>query len=39
MTASPRRTCWNVEHPEVGVRLVVTARTDDEGRTIAWRRW
>ena len=33
------RTHWLVEHPEVAARLVVAARTDDEARAIAWRRW
>ena len=38
MTVSPR-THWNVEHPELAVRLVIAACTDDEARAIAWRRW
>ena len=38
-TASPRRTHWRVEHPEAAVRLVVAARTEDEARALAWRRW
>ena len=40
MSTVPRaRTHWTVEHPEVAARLVVAARTDDEARTLAWRRW
>ena len=40
MSTAPRaRTHWTVEHPEVTARLVVAARTDDEARAIAWRRW
>ena len=39
MTTSRQRTHWTVEHPEVAARLVVAARTDDEARAIAWRRW
>ena len=33
------RTHWTVEHPEVSARLVVAARSDDEARALAWRRW
>ena len=33
------RTHWLVEHPEVAARLVVAARSDDEARALAWRRW
>ena len=33
------RTHWTIQHPELAVRLVVAARTDDEARTLAWRRW
>ena len=36
--AAPR-TLWTVEHPEVPARLVVAARTADEARALAWRRW
>ena len=32
-------THWTVEHPEVPVRLVVAARSDEEARSLAWRRW
>ena len=39
MTVRLPRTHWNVEHPELAVRVVVAARTDDEARAIAWRRW
>ena len=39
MTAPPRRTHWNVEHPELAVRMVVAARTEDEAQAIAWRQW
>ena len=39
MTTAPPQTHWGVEHPEVAARLVVAARTDDEARAIAWRRW
>ena len=39
MTASPPRTHWCIEHPEVAARLVVAAGTDDEARAIAWRQW
>ena len=38
-TDSPERTHWNVEHPEARLRLVVAARTEDEARALAWRRW
>ena len=33
------RTHWCIEHPEVAARLVVAARTDEEARAMAWRRW
>ena len=36
---TPPRTHWCVEHPEVAARLVVSARSDDEARAIAWRQW
>ena len=39
MTGLLPRTYWRVEHPEVAARLVVAARTDDDARAIAWRRW
>ena len=39
MTASRVRTHWTVEHPEVPARLVVAARTEDDARALAWRRW
>ena len=39
MTTSRQRTHWTVEHPEVPARLVVAARTEDEARALAWRRW
>ena len=38
-TDSRGRTYWNVEHPEARLRLVVPARTEDEARALAWRRW
>ena len=38
-TAAPGRTHWNVEHREAGVRVTVAARTEDETRALAWRRW
>ena len=38
-TDSPEGPHWNVEHPEAPVRLVVAARTEDEARALAWRRW
>ena len=39
MTTSQPRTHWTVEHPEAPARLVVAARTEDEARALAWRRW
>ena len=39
MTASRFRTHCNVEHREVPARLLVGARTEDEVRALAWRRW
>ena len=40
MRPVPRpRTHWTVEHPEVPARLVVAARSEEEARAIAWRRW
>ena len=39
MTTALARTYWRVEHPEVAPALVGAARTDDEARAIAWRRW
>ena len=38
-TDSRGRTYWNVEHPEARLCLVVPARTEDEARALAWRRW
>ena len=38
MSPAPR-THWTIEHPEVPARLVVAARSADEARTLAWRRW
>ena len=38
MNPAPR-THLTVEHPEVPARLVVAARSDDEARALAWRRW
>ena len=38
-TDSRGRMYWNVEHPEARLRLVVPARTEDEARALAWRRW
>ena len=39
VTTDRARTYWHVQHPELVVHLVVAARTDDEARTLAWRRW
>ena len=40
MTSPSRaRTHRTVEHPEVPARLVVAARSDEEARSLAWRRW
>ena len=33
------RTYWTVRHPEVPARLVVAARSAEEARALAWRRW
>ena len=32
-------TWWNVTHPELPVRVVVAARTEEEARALAWTRW
>ena len=40
MTSTPKpRTYWHVEHPEVAALLVVVARSNEEARSIAWRKW
>ena len=39
VTTDRARTYWHVQHPELAVHLVVAARSDDEARTLAWRRW
>ena len=38
-SAKKGRTQWNVEHPEAGVRVAVVARSEEEARALAWRRW
>ena len=37
--STPRRTWWNVTHPDHPARLGVAARSADEARALAWTRW
>ena len=39
MTASTPRTHWEVEHPEAGQHVVVSAGTIEEAQAVAWRGW